>query len=121
MSFRSPVVLLLYANLSARPVTFPKSKIFSDNSQALPVGFEPSSKQPPRLNLLRTVVSALQNNKVAKLLTPVQQAMANADSALFFEQRSALEKLLLTYSTIFSAGSEDIGGTSLIFHKIDIG
>ena len=47
--------------------------------------------------------------------------MANNDPALFFEQRSALEKLLLTYSTVFSAGPEDMGHTSLIFNTIDIG
>ena len=47
--------------------------------------------------------------------------MAKADLALFFEQLSALKTLLLTYSTVFSAGPEDMGRTSLIFHKIDIG
>ena len=59
--------------------------------------------------------------KPAKVLNPVQQAMANADLALLFEQRSALEKLLLTYSSVFLAGPEDMGRTSLIFHKINIG
>ena len=47
--------------------------------------------------------------------------MANADPALPYKQRSALEKLLLIYSTVFSDGPEDMGRTSLIFHKINIG
>ena len=71
--------------------------------------------------MLRTVVSELQQSDAAKVLTTVQQAMANADPALSFEQRIALEKLLLIYSTVFSAGPEDMGRTSLIFHKIYIG
>ena len=121
VSFRSPVVPLLFANLSARSVTIPKSKILADDSQASPVGFERSTKQLPRSNELRTVVSALQKSEATKELTPVQQAMSNADFALSPEQRSSLEKLLLTYSTVFSAGPDDMGRTSLIFHKIDIG
>ena len=121
VSFRSTVVPGLFANLSARPVTIPKCKILADDSQASPVGFERSNKQLPRSNELRTVASALQQSEAVKVLTPVQQAMGNADPALFFEQRSALGKLLLTYSTVFSAGPEDMGRNSLIFHKIDIG
>ena len=121
VSFRSPVVPLLFANLSAQPVTIPKSKIFGDDSQASPVGFERSNKQLPCSNELRTVASALRQSEAVKVLTPVQQAMANDDPALSFEQRSALEKLLLTNSSIFSAGPEDMGRTSLLFPKIDIG
>ena len=89
VSFRSPVVPLLFANLSARPVRIPKSKILADDSQASPVGFERSTKQLPRSNESRTVASALQQSEAAKGLTPIQQAMANADPALSFEQRSA--------------------------------
>ena len=116
-----PVVPLLFPKLSARSVTIPKSKNLADNSQASPVGFERSTKQLPRSNELRTVVSALQKSEATKELTPVQQAMANADPALSPEQRAALEKLLLTYSTVFSAGPDDMGRTILIFHKIELG
>ena len=104
VSFRSFFVPLQFANLSARSVTIPKSKILADDSQASPVGFERSNKQLPRSNELRTLASALQQSEAVKVLTPVQEAMANADPALCFEQHSALEKLLLTYSTVFSAG-----------------
>ena len=121
VSFHSFVVPLLFANLSARPVTISKTIILADDSQASPVGFERSNKQLPRSNELHTLASALQQSEAVKVLTPVQQAMANADPALTFEQRSALEKLLLTYSTVFSAGPEDMGRTNLIFHKIDVG
>ena len=101
VSFSSPVVPLLFANFSARSVTIPKSKIVADDSLASPVGFERSSKQPPRSKVLRTVDRALSQSEAAKLLTPNQQAMANADPALSLKQRSALEKLLLPYSTVF--------------------
>ena len=121
VSYLSPVVPPLFANLSARSVTIPKSKILANGSRASPVGFERSNKQLPRSNELRTEASALHQSVAVKVLTPVQQAMANADLALSFEQRTALEKLLLTYSTVFSAGPEDMGRTSLICHKIDIG
>ena len=67
------------------------------------------------------MVSALQKREAAQELTPVQQAMTNADPALSREQRSALEKLLLNYSTVFFAGHDDMGRASLIFHKIDNG
>ena len=39
VSFHSFVVPLLFANLSARPVTISKSKIFADDAQGSPVGF----------------------------------------------------------------------------------
>ena len=47
--------------------------------------------------------------------------MENADHARSFEQRFLLEKLLLMYSTVFSAVSDDMGRTSLKFHKLYIG
>ena len=63
MSYRSPVVPLLFANLTARPVTIPKSKILADDYQASPVNFKRSKKQLPLSNELRTVASALQQSK----------------------------------------------------------
>ena len=47
--------------------------------------------------------------------------MANADPALTLEQRSGLERLLTKYAHVFSSGPEDMGRTSVIYHKIDIG
>ena len=84
VSCRSPVVPLLFVNLSARSVTNFKSKILADDSKASTVGFENSNIQPVCSNKSRTVVSAFKQSEAAKVLTTVQQAMANADPALSF-------------------------------------
>ena len=121
VNYCSPVVPLLFANLSARSVTIPKNKIIADDSRALPIVSQPSTQLLPRSNDSRNVVGALKDSNISKEPTPVQQAMANADPALTLEQRSALEKLLTKYSHAFSSGPEDMGRTSVIYHKIDIG
>ena len=50
VSCRSLVVPLLYANLSARPVTIPKNKILADEFQASLLGIKRSTKQLPHSN-----------------------------------------------------------------------
>ena len=47
--------------------------------------------------------------------------MANVDKALTTAQVASLESVLKKHSSAFSRGSEDLGRTSLIFHKIDTG
>ena len=46
--------------------------------------------------------------------------MANAEATLTFDQRSALENLLIKHSNVFSTGSDDMGSTNLMYYKIDI-
>ena len=121
VNFCSSVVPLLLSNLTARPVTVPQTKILADDSRALLVGLERSTNQPPRSNNSRIVASAFQETETTKESTQVHQAMANVDSALSPEQRSALEKLHLPYSNVFSFDPDDMGRTNVIYHTIDIG
>ena len=121
VSFCSSVVPLLLSNLTARPVTLPQNKILADDSRALLVGLECSTNQPPRSNNSRIVSSAFQEREATKEPTQVHQAIANADSALFPEQRLALEKLPLPYSNVFSFDPDDMGRTNVIYQTIDIG
>ena len=47
--------------------------------------------------------------------------MKNADKSLVPEQRVLLKRLLRKHSTAFAASPTDIGRTSLIYHRIEIG
>ena len=57
----------------------------------------------------------------APSVDPVADAMKNAAKALVPEQRVLLERLLRKHSTAFAAGPTDLGRTSLIYHRIEIG
>ena len=47
--------------------------------------------------------------------------MKNADKALVPEQRVLLERLLRKHAGAFASGPTDLGRTSLMYHRIDIG
>ena len=57
----------------------------------------------------------------AQRLTLVEQAMANSEASLSFEQISQLEVVINKYSDVFVSGPENMGRTKLIYQKIDIG
>ena len=52
---------------------------------------------------------------------PVAEAMKNADKSRVPEQRVLLERLLRKHASAFAAGPTDLGRTSLMYHRIDIG
>ena len=54
-------------------------------------------------------------------LDPVADAIKHANKALVPEQRVLLERLLSKHTTAFAAGPTDLGRTSLIYHRIEIG
>ena len=47
--------------------------------------------------------------------------MKNADKSLISEQRVLLERLLRKHSSVFAASPTDLGCTSQMYHRIDIG
>ena len=122
VDYSSSVVPLLVANLSCHPIIIARNKVLADDVQARPV--QNSSER----NTLPDVVSHQQavSNTVAtspnskKDVSPIQQAMANADPTLSPQQRSLLFDLLSKHSSVFSAGPEDMGRTNLIYHKIEL-
>ena len=58
---------------------------------------------------------------IAESPNPVAEAMKNADKSLVPEQRVLLERLLRKQVSAFAAGPTDLGLTSLMYHRIDIG
>ena len=79
------------------------------------------NKQAPSSTSQVAAASAVAAMTPAQRPTPVEQTMAIADASLSFEQKSKLELIINKYLDVFSAGSNNIGRTKLIYHKIDIG
>ena len=78
------------------------------------------NKQSPPSTSQITATSTVAAMTPAQRPTPVEQAMANADASLSFEQKSQLEVVINKYSDPFSSRPEDMGRTIVIYHKIDI-
>ena len=79
-----------------------------------------TNQAPPSTSQV-AAASAVAAMTPAQRPTQVEQAMANADTSLSFEQKSQLEVVINKYSDVFSSSPEDMGRTKLIYHKIDIG
>ena len=78
-------------------------------------------KQAPPSTSQFAAASAVAAMMLAQRPTPVEQAMANEDDSLFFQQISKLELVINKYSDVVSSGSDNMGRTQLIYHKIGIG
>ena len=96
--------------------------MLADEMPARLVGNELTiNKHAPPSTSQVAAVSAVAAMTPAQRPTLVEQAMANADASLSFEQNSQLEVVITKYLCVFSSGPEDMGRTKLIYHKIDIG
>ncbi len=110
----SPAVTLLVANLLKERVIIPKNKVLADEFEV-----QLSGNEHADVTLSSVSQGATGENQPKK--SPIEEAMANADKALTAAQLVSLESVLKKYSSAFSRGSEDLGRTSLILHKIDTG
>ena len=110
----TPAVTLLVANLSKERVIIPKNKVLADEFEV-----QLSGNDRTDVTLSSLSLGAAGENQPTK--SPIEEAMANADKALTEAQLVSLKSVLKKYSSAFSRGSEDLGRTSLIFHKIDTG
>ena len=118
VNFTSAIVPILVSNISPELVTIPKGKVLADETalKTRRIDLQELSTPPG-------CVASVSTSDVGSAAPPdpVAEAMKNADKALVSEQRVLLERLLRKHATVFSAGPTDIGRTSLIYHRIDIG
>ena len=76
------------------------------------------------MNCRRRQIAWLLSTTNAGLATSVDvvaDAMKNADKTFVPEQRALLERLLRKHAGAFASGLTDLGRTSLMYHRIDIG
>ena len=78
------------------------------------------NKQSPLSTLQVAAASAVAAITPAQRPKQVEQAMANANASLSFEQKSQLKVVINNYSDVFSLHPENMGLTKLNLHKIDI-
>ena len=118
VKFTSAVAPILVSNISSERVTISKGKMLADDTalKARRVDLQELSTPTYCVASVLTsdVGSAPQANRVSK-------AIKNAEKSLVFEQRVLLERLLRKHTSVLAACPADLGGTSLIYHRIDIG
>ena len=118
VNFTSAVVPILVSNISAERVTIPKGKVLADDIalKARRVDLQELSTPPNCVAIVSTTDAGS-----APSPDPVADAMKNADKSLVPEQCVLLERLLRKHASAFAAGPTDLGRTSLMYHRIDIG
>ena len=118
VNLTSAVVPILVSNISTERVTIPKGKVIADDT-----ALKTRRVATRELSVTSNCVAVVSTTDAgsAPSVDPVADAMKNADKALVFEQRVLLERLLRKHSTAFAAGPTDLGRTSLIYHRIEIG
>ena len=118
VNFTLAVVPILVFNISFKRVTIPKGKVLDDDTtlKAPRVDLHELSAPPNCVASVSTrdVGSAPQTDAVA-------EAMNKADKSLVSEQRELLERLLRKHTSDFAASPTDLGRTSLMYHRIDLG
>ena len=115
VNFVSPVVPILVSNLSSEIVSIPKGRVLADES---PVRLRRVDLAEPPEGAITIATADIGSSKDTSALT---EAMSNADKSLSSDQRGQLERLLRQHFNVFSAGPQDLGRTSLIYHRIDTG
>ena len=118
VNFTSAVVPILVSNISSERVTIPKGKIIADDT-ALKTRRVDTQDLPAPKNCVANVSTTDAGSAISA--DPVTDAIKNADKAFVLEQQTLLERLLRKHSTAFAAGPTDLGRTSLIYHRIEIG
>ena len=118
VNFTSAVVPIFVSNISSERVTIPKGKVLADDTalKARRVDLHELSTPP-------NCVASVSTSDVGSVsqADPVAEAMKIAEKSLVSEQRVLLERLLRKHPSVFAASPTDLGHTSLIYHRIDIG
>ena len=114
VNFTSAVVPILVSNINNSP----KGKVLADDIalKARRIDHQELST-PPNCVALESTTGA----GSAPSPDPVAEAMKNVDKSLVPEQRVLLESQLRKHASAFAAGSTDLGRTSLMYHRIEIG
>ena len=122
VNFTSAVVSILVSNISSERVTISKAKVIADDTAVKTRRVD--TQDPSALKNCVANVSSTDAGS-APSADPVTAAMKNAmkiaNKALVPEKHVLLERLLRKHSTAFAAGRTDLGSTSLIYHRIEIG
>jgi hypothetical protein len=118
INYTCPVVPVLVANLSSERVIIPKGKVLAHEAP-LKLRFESTSVEDSSETSVNNV--GLSENKQKAATNPIKEAMNNADKTLTLEQKTHLEQLLISHAGVFSTGPEDLGRTSLMYHRIETG
>ena len=118
VNFTSAVVPILVSNISAERVTIPKGKVLADDIalKTRRIDLQELSTPPSCVALVSTTDAGS-----APSPNPGSDAMKNADKSLVPEQRVLLERLLCKHASAIAAGPTDLGRTSLMYDRIDIG
>ena len=109
---------ILVSNISSERVTIPKGKVIADDTALITRRVTTHELSAPS-NCVAVVPTTEPGSGPSA--DPVADAMKNAEKALVQEQRVLIERFLRKHSTAFAAGPTDLGRTSLIYHRIEIG
>ena len=118
VNFTSAVLLILVSNISLECVTILKGKVIADDKALKTRCVDTHNPSAPKKFVL--IVSPNDVGSVPSA-DAVTDAMKNVKNTLVHEQRLLLERLLSKHFTDFAAGPTDLGRTSLIYHRIEIG
>ena len=118
VNFTSAVVPILVSNIISERVTIITGKVIADDTALKTRRVYTQDPSAPK-NCVANVSTTDPGS--APSADPVTDAMKNTDKALAPEQRVLLERLLRKHATAFAAGPTDLGRTSLIYHRIEIG
>ena len=117
VNFTSEVVPIFVSNISAEKVTILKGKVQADIAlKARRVYLQELSTPPNCVALVSTTDAGF-----ALSPDPVAKEIKNADKSLVPEQLVFLERLLRKHASAFASCPTDLGRTSLMNHRIDIG
>ena len=117
-NFIAAVVPILVSNISSERETIPNGKVIAKGTALKAWPIDTQNPSAPK-NCVANVSTT--DARSAPSADPVTDAMKNADKALVPEQRVLLERLLRKHSTAFAACPTDLGRTSLVYHRIEIG
>ena len=118
VNFTLAIMPILVSNISSERVTIPNGNLLADDKELTARRVDHYG-----LSALPNFVASVSINDLGLALQTdtVAKAMKNADKSLIFEQRVLPERLHRKHTSIFDASVTDIGRTSLMNHRIDIG